>query len=211
KRMRPGAGRPPDIEIVGLVKDARYSQPKDAPPPQFFLPYRQTEKPGTLNFYVRSTGSDTPLASAIRAVLNRIDPTVPVENLRPLADQVGATTALDRLIGTLAAGFAFVATLLAAIGLYGVLSYNMARRTRELGLRIALGATIARVWRLVFRDVGRITAAGCLLGAFAALALGQLAQSLLFNVPGYDVTVMLAAAAGVALIGSIAGAIPARH
>jgi putative ABC transport system permease protein len=211
KRMRPGAGRPPDIEIVGLVKDARYSQPKDAPPPQFFLPYRQIEQPGTLNFYIRSTASDTPLASAIRAVLNRIDPTVPIENLRPLADQVGATTALDRLIGTLAAGFALVATLLAAIGLYGVLSYNMARRTRELGLRIALGATIARVWRLVFRDVGRITAAGCVLGAFAALALGQLAQSLLFNVPGYDITVMLAATAGIALVAAIAGAIPARH
>jgi predicted permease len=211
KRMRPGAGRPPDIEIVGLVKDARYSQLKDVPPPQFFVPCRQDEKVGTLNFYVRSTGPAAELASSLRAVLRQIDPTVPVENLRSLADQAGDTVMFDHLIGMLASGFALLASLLAAIGLYGVLTYNVAERTRELGLRIALGATIARVWRMVFGDVGHITTVGCMLGAIAALALGRLAQSQLFNVPGYDAFVMLAAAAGIALIALGAGAIPARR
>jgi predicted permease len=211
KRMRPGAGLPPDIEIVGLVKDARYSQIKDARPPQFFLPYRQSEKTGKLSFYVRSTVPSAQLPAPLRAVLTQIDPTVPVEHLRPLADQAGETIALDRLIGALSAGFALLATLLAALGLYGVLTYDLAQKTRELGLRIALGATVARVWRIVFTNVGRITIAGCVLGTIAALAIGRLAQSQLFNVPGYDVVVMLMAAGGIALIAAGAGAIPARR
>jgi putative ABC transport system permease protein len=136
---------------------------------------------------------------------------LPVENLRTLADQAAETIALDRLIGRLSSGFALLATLLAAIGLYGVLTCNIAQRTRELGLRIALGATIGRVWSMVFREVGQITAVGSILGAIAALALGRLAQSLLFDVPGYDASVMLTAAAAVAVIALGAGAIPARR
>jgi ABC-type antimicrobial peptide transport system permease subunit len=126
-----------------------------------------------------------------------------------LADQVGDTTALDRLISTLSAEFAVLATLLAAIGLYGVLSFNLAQRTRELGLRMALGATGARVQRMVFRQVGQITIVGGIVGAFAALGLGRVAQSMLFQVPGYDTAVMLSAAAGVSLVALGAGAIPA--
>jgi predicted permease len=211
KRMRPGAGLPPDIEIVGLVKDARYSQPKDTPPPQFFLPYHQDEGAGTLNFYVRSTAPAQQLLSTLRVALRQIDPSVPVENLRPLADQVGDTTTLDRLIGTLSSGFAVLATLIAAIGVYGVLACDMARRARELGLRIALGASIARVWRLVLGQLAQVTIVGGVLGAVAALALGRVAQSLLFEVPGYDGVVMVAATAGVTVIALGAGAIPARR
>ncbi len=211
KRMRPAAGLPPDIEIVGLIKDARYSQIKDPPPPQFFLPYRQGEKVGSLTFYVRSATPAAPVASVLRSAVSDVDPTVPVENLLPLADQAFTTLALDRFIGTLSSGFALLATFLAALGLYGVLTCNLAQRTRELGLRIALGATIARVWRMVFSEVGRIAMVGCLLGAIAALALGRLAQSQLFDVPGYDPVVILAAAGGMALIVLVAGAIPARR
>jgi predicted permease len=211
KRMRPGAGPPPDIEIVGLVKDARYSQPRDLPPPQFFLPYRQDESVGTLNFYVRSTGPAERLLSTLRVVLRQIDPTVPVENLRPLADQVGDTVALDRLIRTLSSGFSILATLLAAIGLYGVLTYNLVQRTRELGLRIALGASIARVWRMVLAQVGQITIVGGIAGSMAALALGRLAQSLLFQVPGYDAVIMVTSAVGVAVIALGVAVIPARR
>jgi predicted permease len=211
KRMRPGVGPPPDIEIVGLVKDARYSQPKDTPPPQFFLPYRQGGGAGTLNFYVRSIGPAEQILSTLRAVLTQIDPLIPVENLRPLADQIGDTTTLDRLIRTLSSGFALLATLIAAIGVYGVLAYDLAQRTRELGLRIALGASIARVWRMVFGQLARITIVGAVLGAIVALALGRIAQSLLFEVPGYDGAVIVAAAVGVALIALGAGAIPARR
>src|SRR5207249_7261709 len=117
-RIRPAPGRQPAPQIPGLTTAARYSQPKDEPPPQFFVPYRQHEKAGTLNFYVRSTERVPQLLASLHGVLSQIDPTVPVENLRPLADQVDDTMALDRLIGTLSSGFALLATLLAAIGLY---------------------------------------------------------------------------------------------
>jgi predicted permease len=209
KRMRPGAGRPPDIEIVGFVRDARYSQPKDEPPPQFFLPYRQDERAGALNFYVRSTEPAERLVPAIRAITREIDPTVPVENLRSLADQVGDRTMLDRLVSTLSLGFAVLATLLAAIGLYGVLAYNLAQRTRELGLRIALGATAPGVWRMVYGHVGRTALVGGTIGAVAALVVGRLAESQLFQVPGYDSTVTIAAALGIVVVAFIAGCIPA--
>jgi len=209
KRMRPGAGRPPDIEIVGLVRDARYIQPKDVPPPQFFLPYRQAETAGTLNFYVRSNGSPESVIPQLREVLRQIDNSVPVENLRPLADQAGDTSTLDRVISMLASGFAAVAMLLAGIGLYGVLSYNLAQRTREIGLHMALGATVGSVRRMVFRQVGPIAVSGAAAGAIAALAIGRIAESMLFQVPGYNVTVMVAACAAVTAIALAAGSVPA--
>ena len=209
KRMRPGAGRPPDIEIVGLVSDARYSQPKDAPVAQFFLPYRQGDSAGTLNFYVRSTEPPASVIPRLRVAIREIDSSVPVENLRPLADQADDTATLDRLISMLASGFAVLAMLLAGIGLYGVLSYNLAQRTRELGVHIALGATAARVRRIVFREVGRITIVGGIAGTIGALALGRIAESMLFQVPGYDRLVMLAATAAVIVVALGAGTIPA--
>jgi putative ABC transport system permease protein len=148
---------------------------------------------------------------ALRASLSRIDRAVPVENLRTLADQALDTITLDRLIGALSSGFALLATLLAAIGLYGVVSWSLTQRTRELGLRIALGATVARLRRMVLRDVAQITAIGCMAGAITAFVLGRIIESLLFNVPGYDAFVMLATAAGIALVALGAGAIPARR
>jgi putative ABC transport system permease protein len=209
KRMRPGAGRPPDIEIVGLVRDARYSQPKDAPVAQFFFPYRQGDSAGTLNFYVRSMEPPASVIPRLRVALTEIDSSVPVENLRPLADQADATATLDRLITMLASGFAVLAMLLAGVGLYGVLSYNLAQRTRELGLHMALGATVARVRRMVFLQVSRITIVGGIAGAIAALALGRIAESMLFQVPGYDILVLVAATAAVIVVALGAGAIPA--
>ncbi len=209
KRMRPGAGRPPDIEIVGFVRDARYSQPKDQPAPQFFLPYRQEEPVGALNFYVKSAEPPERLVSTMRTAIGGIDPTVPVEDLRPLESEIGDRTMLDRLVSILSLGFAGLATLLAAIGLYGVLAYNLAQRTPELGLRLALGATALGVWRIVYGHVARMTLVGGIVGAIAALVVGRLAESQLFQVPGYDATVTIAAAFGLAAIAFIAGCIPA--
>jgi ABC-type antimicrobial peptide transport system permease subunit len=208
--MVKGAGSLPlDIEIVGLVKDSRYSHLKDSPPPLFFLPYRQRDGIGALNFYVQSGQPFESMSSTIRSLVSRLDPALPVKNLRPLVAQVGDTVALDRLISTLSFAFAALATLLASIGLYGVLAYNFAQRTRELGLRIALGASIGRVRRMVFGQVGRITLVGGTVGVGAAVALGRLAESQLFQVPGFDPVIMFAAAVGVVTIALGAGTIPA--
>ncbi len=210
KRMRPGAGRrPPDIEIVGLVADARYSQAKDPIQPQFFLPEYQNPRLGALNFYIRSEQPPERVVPAIRDTVQKIDATIPIENLRTVSTQAGDVVTLDRLVTTLAIGSGVVASLLAAIGLYGVLAYNLAQRSREFGVRIALGANVYRIWGVVFGYVGRIALAGLLSGIIAAFAAGRLAAAQFFEVPGYDVGVTVAAVAALAFVAAAAGSIPA--
>jgi putative ABC transport system permease protein len=210
-RMAEGAGDKIqfDIEIVGLVRNARYSQIKDAPPPQYYLPYRQRKRFGSLNFYVRSIQPAAQVVSMIPAAVRRVDGTLPVENLRTMTDQLKSTQNLDRFVTALSAGFAGLATMLAAIGLYGVLSFTVAQRRREIGLRMALGADAGRIGRLILARVGRMTLVGAVLGLVAAVALGQLARSQLFGVEGLQPLLLVAAAACTSVIAFGAGVIPA--
>jgi ABC-type antimicrobial peptide transport system permease subunit len=126
-----------------------------------------------------------------------------------LPQQVAENVFLDRMISTLSASFAVLATLLAAVGLYGVLAYTVAQRTREIGLRMALGADGARVRGMVLKQVGWMTVIGTVLGLAAAIGLGQLAQSLLFELQGHDPMVLSIAAAVLILVALGAGLIPA--
>jgi predicted permease len=212
KRMSLGAGGRLDTEIVGLVKDASYSLLKDVAPSQFYLPYRQqTPAAGELNFYVRSSVPPERIVSMIRPLVARIDGTLPVENLKLMTTQAQATVALDHLIAVLSGGFAALATFLAAIGLFGVLSYTIMQQRREIGVRVALGADVRRVQRMVLGLVGRMTVIGITAGVIAALGLGRLAQSMLFKVEGVDPVVMVCAAAGAAVVAIGAGIVPARR
>jgi predicted permease len=212
RRIGLGAGNVPmDIAIVGIVRDAKYSSVKEPPPPQFYLPYRQVDQLGALNFYVRSTAPVEPVLSAIPPLLQRVDRGLPVENLRTMVEQVHAATDEDRALTTLSGAFALLALALAAVGLYGVLSYTAARRRREFGVRVALGADPARIRRLVFAGVGRMALAGGLAGSAAAFALARLAQSFLFGIDGPDAAVMASAAAAVGLVTFASAALPARR
>ena len=200
---------PLDIEIVGVMADAKYSGVKDVVPPMFVVPYRQQQTWGAAAFYVRTAGSVESVLRSIPELMKRIDPNLPVEILRPLAQQVRENVYLDRLIGTLSAAFAALATLLAAVGLYGVLAYTVAQRTREIGVRIALGADGARVRWMVLRQVGRMTLVGATLGAGAALVLGRTAESLLFGLGARNPVVVLGATVTLALVSFTAGWVPA--
>jgi len=128
-----------------------------------------------------------------------------------MPQQVRENVFLDRMVTTLAGAFALLATLLAAIGLYGVLAYTVTQRTREIGLRMALGADARKVRRMLLRQVGWMTLVGGLVGVAAALALGRYAQSLLFEIRGHDPLVVALAVVGLALVSLVAGYIPAAR
>jgi len=200
-----------DIEIVGLARDAKYSQVKAEVPPQFFRPYRQDEELGFLIMYVRTAQGPQQLLSTVPKVVARLDPNLPVENLRTMPQQVRENVYLDRAISVLSSAFAGLATLLAAVGLYGVLAYTVVQRTREIGLRMALGASPAQIRTMVLRQVGVMTLIGGTAGLAAAAVLGRLAQSLLYNLSGNDPGVLAGSAVALALVAFCAGIAPAHR
>jgi len=209
KHFKQGGPKSPDVEIVGVVKDAKYSDVKDAIPPQFFTPYRQGETLGFLTYYVRTALAPEQFLATIPKVLARLDPNLPVENVRTMQEQVRENVFLDRLITVLSASFAGLATLLAAIGLYGVLAYTVAQRTREIGLRMALGAAPDRVRRMILSQMGVMTLVGGAIGLALAILVGWYAQSLLYEIKGYDPPVFIGSAVLLALIALAAGFVPA--
>ncbi len=200
-----------DTQIIGLAPDAKYSEVKGEIPPLFFRPYRQNSNVGSMNFYVRAATRGDQLLSALPRVVSRLDPNLPVEDLRTMDAQVRDNVFIDRTIGVLSAAFAVLATLLAAVGLYGVLAYSVAQRTREIGLRMALGADSRAVRALVMRQVTRMTLIGGVAGLAAAVGLGRVTRSLLFELQASDPMVMLGSAVALTLVALGAGAVPARR
>ncbi len=199
-----------NIQIVGLVTDAKYSEVKQETPPLYFTPHRQARSNiGGMTFYARTATDPGAMLRAIPPVIARLDPNLPVEDLKTLDQQVEDNIVLDRVIGILSAAFALLATVLAAVGLYGVQAYTVAQRTREIGLRMALGADGRSVRGMVLWQVGRMTIIGGILGLAAAVGIGKVASSLLFGIKGHDpavVTIMVVLLAAVALA---AGFVPA--
>ena len=200
-----------DIQIVGLIRDVGYSDVKDTVPPVFYTPWRQSSQVGEMYFYLKSSLPPEQMLSAVREVVKRIDGTVPVEELKTMSQQIKDNVFLDRMISILSAAFAVLATLLAGVGLYGVLSYTVAQRTREIGVRMALGADSARVRGLVLRQVAVMTLIGGVIGVAAALGLGKAARSLLFGLEGYDALVFSMSVLLLAFVALAAGFFPARR
>jgi ABC-type antimicrobial peptide transport system permease subunit len=178
-------------------------------PPVFVLPYRQAGRLGSNNFYLRTALPPAQLLKAIPATMKKLDPNLPIEDLKTLPQQVRENVFLDRMIGTLSASFAVLATVLAAVGLYGVLAYSVAQRTREIGVRMALGANRGNVRVMVLRQVGAMTLIGGVIGIGGAIALGRAASSLLFQLEGYDPVVIVVAAVALGLVAFGAGLLPA--
>jgi len=198
-----------DIEIVGLAQDAKYSDVKQEIPPLFFLPYAQDSTVGAMSFYVKAKGDPQALLPVIARVVKGLDENLPVEDLRTMPEQIRDNVFLDRFVSLFSTTFALLATLLAAIGLYGVLAYTVTQRTREFGVRMALGADPARVRMMVLVQVGKMTLVGGLIGLVAAFAIGRVAQSLLFRMTGSDPVVFGLSAVVLALVALGAGLLPA--
>jgi predicted permease len=192
---------PADTEIVGLVRDAAYDGVKEPFVPQVITPRRQSENFGIgAMFYLRTAQSPEALLTVIPRIVAGVDSTLPVMELRTFDSQVRRSLQTDWLLVTLAGVLAGLATVLAGIGLYGVLSYMVAQRTREIGLRLALGAEPGAVRAMVMRQVGWMAGIGVPVGIVAALLIGNIAAALLFGLAPTDpraivVAVVLLAAA----------------
>ena len=200
-----------DIEIIALAKDAKYSEVKDATPPLFFRPYLQAERVGSMTFYVRTSGAPEQIIQTIQRLVASVDANLPVEDLHTMEQQVRDNVFLDRMISTMSAGFAVLATLLAAVGLYGVLAYTVAQRTREIGLRMALGAAPNRVRTMVLRQVAVMTLIGGAVGLVGAVWAGRAAKSILYQMEGHDPLVLAGSVVLLTLVALGAGFIPAHR
>ena len=199
-----------ELEIIGVAQNTRLRGLRAAPPPTVYVSYFQLtgDLPTTLE--IRASGSLGPVASAIQKELQSKLPETPVE-VRALAAQVDAAITQERMMATLAGGFGALALILACIGLYGLLSYEVSRRTREIGIRIALGATPSRVVRLVVREGVTMVAVGIGVGLAGALALTQLMGALLFNVKHTDPVTYIAVTMLLGIVALVASSVPASR
>ena len=211
KLMGEGGNDSLNMTIVGLVQDAKYSQVKDTIPPQYFTPYRQGNRVGGMTIYIRTATAPEQVLRSVPPLVAKLDPDLPVEDLKTLPQQVRENVFFDRMIGTLSASFAILATLLASVGLYGVLAYTVAQRTREIGVRMALGADSMRVRGLVLRQVAMMTGIGGAIGVAAAIGIGRAARSLLYELQGHDVVSIVGAVLLLATVALGAAYLPARR
>jgi putative ABC transport system permease protein len=201
----------PEIEVVGVVQNSKHAHPRDEVFPFAYLPYAQNPKLGQATFYVRGTQDPLLLGNALRAVVASVDHDLPVYHLMTLTSQRDESVFADRLVAVLCLVMGLLAALLAALGLYGVMAFIVARRTREIGIRMALGASRGNVAWLVLREVARITSIGLLIGLCAAVVTSHFIQSQLFGVSGYSPAVLGMTVGLLLAVALLAGGLPARR
>ncbi len=199
-----------DFEIVGLVKNARYQSVQEAPPETAYLAYGTAARGlGNMNFEVRAQGDPAALVPAIRQVVRRVNPDLPLKNVRTQAEQMEESLQRERMFARLSTVFGLLALALVAVGLYGTLAYGVARRTNEIGIRMALGASRRQVVWMVLRQSLVMVAAGVAVGVPAALALTRFIASQLHGVKPNDALTMAGTVAVLAAVGALAAFLPA--
>jgi len=213
QRLTMQSDQPADFEIVGVVKDSRYTSPRDPMPPTVYLPYAQTTlgRLGPMNVAVRSSAPLSSLSAGIRAAVAEVDPNLPVADLRTQMNQIDDTLGSERLFTRLLLAFGAFALLLANIGLHGVTAFSVARRTSEIGVRMALGARHVDVLWLILRQVIGITLVGLALGVPVAIASTRLIRASLYGVEPADPASVAAASCLMATVAIVAGFFPARR
>ncbi|HYP04644.1 MAG TPA: ABC transporter permease [Bryobacteraceae bacterium] len=200
-----------DMEIIGVVENTLYEGPREGVHRQAFVADQQSRFPSSAAFYVRSSVPPQAIFGTLRQTVKSVQASVPVYEMKTLDDQLDETLTTERLIATLSAAFGALATLLAAIGLYGVMAFVVANRTKEIGLRMALGAQQSAVAWMVMREVLVLVFVGLVVGVPAAYFLGRYVSSQLFNVPAADVWTAAIAVLILTGIASLAGFLPARR
>jgi predicted permease len=208
-----GAGNDvkPNIEIVGVVKGMKQSHVQDPDVPYIYLPYAQRDKIREMTFYAYTQQQPLLMTTALRDQVRELDPNLPIYNVKTLEQVIDEDLFGARMTAGLSAGFGTLAALLAAMGIYGVLAYLVVQRTREIGIRMALGAETAHVRLLIVKEVGTMVLLGVAVGLPLAYGLARLSESLLFGVHAGDPTVYALGLALIALIALAACYIPARR
>lgn len=203
----------PDIEIVGVIKDAKYSTLKEAPQRLFYLPHRQIKQTNltAMYFYLRTAVDPEAVTGAVRRAVAGLDPNLPVGHIKTMENQIDEDLFAERLLSVLTVSFAALATVLAAIGLYGVLAFNVARRTREIGIRMALGADRSRVRGMIMQEVASMVLIGAAVGLVAALSAANLVGSLLYGLKPWDAPTYAGAALVVTVVAMVAAFVPAAR
>jgi predicted permease len=200
-----------DIQIVGVVGDTKYESMRDEIPYELYIPSDQKDFATESTVYVRASGDPIRMFNAVRSAVREVDASVPMYDMRTLDDQMSISLLTERLLATLSSVFGCLATVLAALGLYGVMAFMVARRTREIGIRMALGAGQGSVVWMVLRETLELAGIGVAIGLAGAYGLTRLIQAQLFGVQPTDLLTMAAASLGIAAVTALAGYIPARR
>jgi predicted permease len=197
-------------EIVGVVRDAKYNSLRDAPPPTVYWPYLQRCCPRAV-FEVRTAGNPASFANAVREAVRQVDPNIPLMNVATQMENIEGRISQEKLFAQAYALFGVLALLLASIGLFGLMSYNVTRRTNEIGIRMALGAQRRDVLGLVMKESMLLVLIGMIIGLAAAVATGRLITTMLFGLSPADPRTILVAIAIMAVVSAVAGYLPARR
>jgi predicted permease len=198
-----------DIEIVGIARDTKYENMRAEIPIEMYVPYQQAEFVLGMAAYVRTARQPEQVFTAIRQVVNNLDPNIPVFEMKTLETQMDESLVTERLVASLSSAFGFLATILAAVGLYGVMAYMVAQRTREIGVRMALGAARNDVVWLVMREVLLLAGIGIAVGLPAAWGLSRYVKSQLYGIAPTDILTMALATVGIAAVALLSGYMPA--
>jgi predicted permease len=200
-----------DVEIVGVVKDTKYTGLREEPIRMVYVTYRPGPWGAGFSLHLRTVGNPTALAPALRQTIAALDRSATVFNIRTAEDDVERSLLRERLVATITTLFGGLALVLAAIGLFGVLSYGVTERTREFGIRIAVGAEAGRILGLVLREAAWVLGLGAAAGLAAAWALGRLIGHLLYDIDPADPASAIVAVAVLSAVGFVAAWIPARR
>jgi len=201
----------PAIQIVGICADAKYESLRRPAPPTFYEPYQQLTHEMDMTYEVQTRMKPESITAAARAVVQSIDKDLPLVDVRTQTEQIDATIQQERIFADLTVGFGILALTLASIGIYGIIAYTVARRTNEIGIRLALGAQARQILAMVLRETSWLAVIGVALGLGAALLLTRFLASMLFGLKPNDPATLIASAALLFAVALLAGFIPARR
>ena len=199
------------FSIVGVVKDAKHSSVHEAFVPIFYTPIFQDAEPSSVAVYIRTQQAPEDAASAVRTAVSQIDPKLVIDTLQSLNSGIDLTLASERMLSFLASSFGFVAAFITAIGLYGVLAYSIAQRTREIGVRMALGATRGAVVKLVLREVVMITGCSVVVAVPLSIALSSFVKNQLYGISYSDPRTLIFVVLAIGVVAVLAASLPARR